>query len=95
VGWECHIGDEVFVGGHFTGANDKSMKWPLPPGEIFEPTGYRIMDGAKIGLATVLAPGITVGHRAFIEIGSVVTRSVGRYERWGGPFAEKKGELKQ
>jgi acetyltransferase-like isoleucine patch superfamily enzyme len=45
-----------------------------------------------VGAHSVLMPGITVGKGAIIGAGSVVTKSVGDYEIWGGVPAKKIGD---
>jgi acetyltransferase-like isoleucine patch superfamily enzyme len=92
VGWGCSIGDDVFIGGNFTGANDKKMMWLRGD---FKPTGYTIMHGARLGLSVTLMPGIIIGYDALIGAGSLVTRSVPRREIWYGNPARKRGQVPQ
>lgn len=45
-----------------------------------------------IGAHCVIMPGITIGRGAIIGAGSVLTKSVGEYEIWGGVPAKKIGD---
>lgn len=67
------IEDDVFIGPNATFTNDRfprSRQWP----DEFEK--IRVCAGASIGANATLLPGITIGVRAMIGAGSVVTRSV-------------------
>jgi len=72
--WDgIRIDDDVFIGPNVTFTNDlfpRSKKYP----ERFSIT--RIMSGASIGGGAVILPGITIGERAMIGAGAVVTKSV-------------------
>ena len=65
------IGNNVFIGPNVTFTNDKRPpsggKW------WFETT---IKDGVRIGAGALLITGITVGEKAFIAAGAVVTKDV-------------------
>lgn len=63
-----HIGDGVFIGPNTTILNDK-----YPPSVNKAPV---IEDGAVIGGRVVLLPDITIGYRAVVGAGSVVTKDV-------------------
>jgi acetyltransferase-like isoleucine patch superfamily enzyme len=70
----CHITrgvvieDDVFIGPGVVTLNDK-----LTGGAMTYP---RICRGAKVGGGSVILPGVTIGERAVIGAGSVVTRDV-------------------
>ena len=64
----CRIGDRVFIGPKATLLNDK-----YPPGEI---KPVRVEDDVIIGGAAVILPGVTIGKKAVIGAGSIVTRDV-------------------
>jgi len=67
------IEDDVFIGPNATFTNDsfpRSRQWP----DEYEKT--RVCAGASIGANATLLPGITVGTRAMVGAGSVITSSV-------------------
>lgn len=67
------IEDDVFIGPNATFTNDRfprSRQWP----DEYEKT--RVCAGASIGANATLLPSITIGARAMVGAGSVVTRSV-------------------
>jgi acetyltransferase-like isoleucine patch superfamily enzyme len=75
------IEDEVFIGHGVTFTNDRYPRATNGDGHLqteqdwkCEPT--RIQRGASIGSGTTLLCGITVGERAIVGAGSVVTRDV-------------------
>jgi len=73
---QCHvtisngtvIGDNVFLGPKATILNDKYIDGRIQPCQIH--------DGARIGGASIILPGVTVGKDALVGAGSVVTRDV-------------------
>jgi acetyltransferase-like isoleucine patch superfamily enzyme len=67
------IGDDVFIGPNATFTNDRMPRSKQYP-EKFIPTN--IEDGASIGANATILPGITIGKKAMIGAGSVVTRDV-------------------
>lgn len=67
------IEDDVFIGPNATFTNDRfprSRQWP----DEYDKT--LVCAGASIGANATLLPGITVGARAMVGAGSVVTQSV-------------------
>lgn len=65
--------DEVFVGPNVTFTND-----PFPRSKI-HPAQYArtvVKRGASIGANATILPGITIGERALVGAGSVVTKDV-------------------
>lgn len=66
------IEDDVFIGPNVTFTNDKYPQthgnWKLIP--------TRVERGASIGANTVILPGITIGEKAVVGAGSVVTKDV-------------------
>lgn len=52
----------------------------------------KIGQGAWLGTHVVVLPNVTIGEGAIIGAGSVVTKSVGAYEIWGGVPARKIGD---
>lgn len=72
--WDgVRLEDDVFVGPNATFTNDQFPRSKQRP-EAFLVTTVRA--GASIGANAVLLPGITVGQRAMVGAGAVVTRSV-------------------
>jgi UDP-2-acetamido-3-amino-2,3-dideoxy-glucuronate N-acetyltransferase len=66
------IGNEVFIGPHVCFTNDKV---PRATGD-WELTTTRVEDGASIGAGAVILPGVTIGKRAMVAAGAVVTKDV-------------------
>ncbi len=67
------IGDDVFIGPNVTFSNDlypRSKKYPMQFSCI------TIHNGASIGANATLLPGITIGERAMVGAGAVVTKDV-------------------
>jgi UDP-2-acetamido-3-amino-2,3-dideoxy-glucuronate N-acetyltransferase len=65
--------DDVFCGPNVTFTNDKY------PRSKVHPTSYpstRVCKGASIGGGAVILPGLTIGERALIGAGAVVTKDV-------------------
>lgn len=67
------IGDDVFVGPNATFSND-----PFPRSKRYDVQlkGVTICNGASIGANATLLPGITIGEKAMVGAGAVVTKSV-------------------
>ena len=67
------LGEDVFVGPNVTFTNDK-----FPRSKQYQETLPRTLveRGASIGANSTILPGITIGSRAMVGAGSVVTRSV-------------------
>lgn len=72
--WEGSvIGDDVFIGPNATFSNDlypRSKQYP----EKFQ--GVTILNGASIGANATLLPGVTIGEKAMVGAGAVVTKDV-------------------
>jgi UDP-2-acetamido-3-amino-2,3-dideoxy-glucuronate N-acetyltransferase len=75
------IEDGVFIGPHAVFANDRYPRAVNPDGSLktdddwtVEPTLVR--EGASIGAAAVVLPGVTIGKWAMVAAGAVVTASV-------------------
>lgn len=67
------IGSDVFIGPNVTFSNDlypRSKQYP----EKFE--GVTIQSGASIGANATLLPGLTIGEKALVGAGAVVTKDV-------------------
>ena len=70
------VEDDVFVGPNATFTNDPFPRSRNRP-ERFTPTLLR--DGASIGANATILPGVTIGRRAMVAAGAVVTRDVPAY----------------
>ncbi len=72
--WDgLRVGDDVFIGPNASFANDpwpRSKVWP----EQFPQTV--LGDGCSIGANATILPGLTIGARAMVGAGAVVTRDV-------------------
>lgn len=69
------IENDVFCGPRITTMNDKRMSYRRD-GIAFERAAPRILRAARVGGASVLLPGVTIGENALVGAGSVVTRDV-------------------
>jgi acetyltransferase-like isoleucine patch superfamily enzyme len=72
--WDgLRVEDDVFIGPNATFSND-----PFPRSRVYdhETPVTRVRRGASIGANATILPGITVGERAMVGAGSVVTRDV-------------------
>lgn len=65
------VGDRVFVGPRVTMTND-----PYPVRQSVDLVGPTLADDATVGANATLLPGVTVGERAFVAAGAVVTSDV-------------------
>ena len=72
--WDgVRLDDNVFIGPNVTFSNDKYPRSKVRP-EAFAST--LVKSGASIGAGAVILPGITIGERAMIGAGAVVTQDV-------------------
>ena len=72
--WDgLRIEDGVFIGPNATFTNDV-----MPRSKIYPDTFSRILvkNGASIGANATILPGITIGRRAMVGAGAVVTKDV-------------------
>lgn len=84
--WDgIRIEDNVFVGPNVTFTNDKYPRSKQYPDTFWQTT---ISKGASIGAGAVILCGITIGEKAMIAAGSVVTKDVPAGELWMGNPAE-------
>lgn len=75
------IEDECFVGHHVCFINDRVPRATAESGELqsdadWEVVPTRVCRGASIGSGAVIMCGVTIGSRALIGAGAVVTRDV-------------------
>lgn len=72
--WEgTVVEDDVFIGPNATFTND-----PLPRSKMYPEQfkGITLRKGCSIGANATLLPGVTVGERAMVGAGAVVTKDV-------------------
>jgi acetyltransferase-like isoleucine patch superfamily enzyme len=67
------IGDDVFIGPNVTFSNDLYPRSKQYPTQF---NGITIHNGASIGANATLLPGITIGEKAMVGAGAVVTKDV-------------------
>lgn len=70
------LGDDVFVGPNVTFTNDKFPRSKKYPSQFLK---IIVKEGASIGANATILPGITIGRKAMIGAGSVVTKDVPDY----------------
>jgi acetyltransferase-like isoleucine patch superfamily enzyme len=71
----CVLADDVFLGAGIRTVNDKHLIWRDPEREpdLVPP---RFEQGAKVGSGSTVLGGVTIGERALVGAGSVVTRDI-------------------
>lgn len=75
--WDgIRLGDDVFVGPNVTFANDKFPRSKQYPAQFLKTI---VKEGASIGANATILPGITIGKKAMIGAGSVITKDVPDY----------------
>jgi len=83
--------DNVFIGPGATFLNDKN-----PRSKVYPPNFPKTMirQGASIGGAAVIFPGVTIGKNAMVGAGSVVTKDVSDNEIvCGNPARQRKSNI--
>lgn len=75
------IEDEVFIGHGVTFTNDVFPRATADGGRLQEPNDWsciptRVLRGASIGSGVTVLCGVTIGSRAMVGAGSVVTRDI-------------------
>jgi UDP-2-acetamido-3-amino-2,3-dideoxy-glucuronate N-acetyltransferase len=71
---------DVFVGPQATFTNDLMPRSRQP----FELSETMVQRGASIGAGAVILAGVTIGERAMVGAGAVVTKDVPRTPSWSG-----------
>ena len=79
------IGDEVFVGHGVLFINDKLPRATTDSGALASAADWELLEtrverGASLGSGAVILGGVTIGERAVVGAGAVVTRDVGAGE---------------
>lgn len=84
--WDgIELEDNVMIGSNVTFTNDMYPRAKNPDWKLLR---TKICKGATVGAGAVILPGITIGERAFIAAGSVVTKDVPAGELWMGSPAK-------
>lgn len=65
--------DDVFIGPNATFTNDKFPRSKVYPDEFLQTI---VKKGASIGANATILPGLTIGQKAMVAAGAVVTKSV-------------------
>lgn len=84
------IGSHVFIGPCVVTANDLPMVKYHPERGPFICDAPVFEDWCSVGAASHILPGVVIGKRAIIGMGSTVTRSVPPGETWIGMRARRK-----
>jgi len=71
IPWGVNIGNDVFIGPNVVFTN---VKYPPSPRSLWRETV--VEDQVSIGAGARILPGITIGKRAFIAAGAVVTKDI-------------------
>ena len=72
--WDgLRVGDDVFIGPNVSFANDRFPRSKKAPAHFLQTL---VEDGASIGSGATILPGITIGSKAMVAAGAVVTRAV-------------------
>ncbi len=84
-----HIGDRVFIGHGVIFINDRYPRAANVDGSMQTEADWEVIptfveDDASIGSGVTVMCGVTIGSRAIIGSGSVVTKSVPPGEIWAG-----------
>ena len=80
--WDgIELEDNVVIGSNVTFTNDM---YPRAKNKDWKLLRTKVCKGATVGAGATLLPGITIGERAFIAAGSVVTKDVPAGELWMG-----------
>ena len=80
--WDgIELEDNVMIGSNVTFTNDM---YPRAKNKDWKLLKTKVCKGATIGAGCVVLPGLTIGERAFVAAGSVVTKDVPAGELWLG-----------
>jgi len=80
--WDgIELEDDVMIGGNVSFTNDL---YPRSHNKDWKLLRTKVCRGASVGAGSVILPGITIGAKAMIGAGSVVTKDVPAGELWKG-----------
>lgn len=83
------IGDRVFIGHNVTFINDKYPAATNPDGSMQSDADWSVVpivveDEVSIGSSVTVLCGVTIGKKAVIGAGSVVTKDIPPFQVWAG-----------
>lgn len=91
--WDgTRVEDDVFIGPNATFTNDVMPRSKIYP-DVF--SGITLKKGASIGANATILPGITIGCKAMVGAGAVVTKDVPDYAVVAGNPATIKRYIEQ
>ena len=80
--WDgIELEDNVMIGANVTFTNDM---YPRAKNKDWKLLRTKVCKGASVGAGATLLPGLTIGEKAMIGAGSVVTKDVPAGELWVG-----------
>lgn len=82
------VEDDVFIGPNVTFTNNR---FPRSKKFLKEDHKTHICRGASLGANTTVVAGVTIGEKAMVGAGSVVTKNIPAYSVWYGNPARLKG----
>jgi len=85
------IGDNVFIGPHTCFTNDKFPR--ANQNDNWQIIKTFIQDGASIGANSTILSGVTVGEKAMVGAGSIVTKDVANGALVYGDGAKERGTI--
>ncbi len=93
------IKDNVFIGHHVVFINDKYPRATNTKGDVITPKDWKLLpitvkEGASVGSNTTILGGLTIGKKALVGAGSVVTKNVPDYAIVAGNPARVIGKVK-
>jgi acetyltransferase-like isoleucine patch superfamily enzyme len=84
--WDgIEIDDNVFIGPNVTFTNDKYPRSKQYPDSFLK---IKIKKGASIGAGSIILGGVTIGEKAMIGAGSLVTKDIPANQLWMGSPAK-------
>jgi len=80
--WDgIELEDDVMIGSNVTFTNDL---YPRSHNKDWKMLRTKVCKGATIGAGSTILPGLTIGEKAMIGAGSVVTKDIPAGEIWAG-----------